>query len=132
MPSKRIAMRRVRELLRLTRDAGLSVSEVARRMGLARSTLREMHQRLDRSGLPWPLPLDLTDAELEARLYGETGSKRGDRRRPEPDWAALNRELKRKHVTLQILWDEYIEAYPDGYRYSRFCELYRASRRACR
>jgi transposase len=126
MPSKRIAMRRVRELLRLTRDAGLSVSEVARRMGLARSTLREMHQRLDRSGLPWPLPLDLTDAELEARLYGETGSKRGDRRRPEPDWAALNRELKRKHVTLQILWDEYIEAYPDGYRYSRFCELYRS------
>ena len=43
----------------------------------------------------------------------------------EPDWAALNRELKRKHVTLQILWDEYIEANPDGYRYSRFCELYR-------
>ena len=125
MPTERIAMRRVRELLRLTRDAGLSVSEVARRMGLARSTLREMHQRLERSGLPWPLPLDLTDAELEARLYGEAGSKRGDRRRPEPDWAALNRELKRKHVTLQILWDEYIEAHPDGYRYSRFCELYR-------
>jgi transposase len=44
----------------------------------------------------------------------------------EPDWAALNCELKRKHVTLQILWDEYIEANPDGYRYSRFCELYRS------
>src|SRR3979490_3610394 len=49
----------------------------------------------------------------------------GHRRRAEPDWAAAHRELKRKHVTLQILWDEYIERQPDGYRYSRFCELYR-------
>jgi transposase len=52
-------------------------------------------------------------------------TKQGHRRRAEPDWAALHRELKRKHVTLQILWDEYIEANPDGYRYSRFCDLYR-------
>ena len=70
-----------------------------------------------------PLPLDLTDADLETLLYGEAGTKQGHRRRGEPDWAALNRELKRKHVTLQILWDEYIETNPDGYRYSRFCEL---------
>jgi transposase len=58
--------------------------------------------------------------------YGETGTKQGFRRRAEPDWAALNRELKKKHVPLQILRDEYIEAHPDGYRYSRFCELYRS------
>jgi len=125
MPTERVAMRRVREMLRLTLDAGLPLSETARRMGIARSTLREMVRRVERSGLPWPLPLDLSDADLEDRLYGEAGSKQGHRRRPEPDWAALNRELKRKHVTLQILWDEYIEASPDGYRYSRFCELYR-------
>ena len=126
MPTERIAMRRVREILRLRLDAGLSSQEAAGRMGVARSTLREMQHRFDRSGLPWPLPLDMTDTDLEARLYGEMGSKRGHRRRPEPDWAELNRELKRKHVTLQILWDEYIEANPDGYRYSRFCELYRS------
>jgi transposase-like protein len=119
-------MRRVREMLRLSRGAGLGVREVARRTGIAPSTLREMLRRFERSGLDWPLPLDLSDTDLEARLYGEAGIKQGHRRRPEPDWAALNRELKRKHVTLQILWDEYIEAYPDGYRYSRFCELYRA------
>jgi transposase len=125
MPTERIAMRRVREMLRLTRDAGMSVSEVARRTGVARSTLREMIARFDGAGLTWPLPLDLPDSELETRLYGEAGTKQGYRRRPEPDWAALNREMKRKHVTLQILWDEYIEANPDGYRYSRFCDLYR-------
>jgi transposase len=126
MPTDRIAMRRVREMLRLTLDAGLPLSETARRMGIARSTLRAMVQRVERSGLPWPLPLDLSDTDLEARLYGEAGTKQGHRRRAEPDWAALNRELKKKHVTLQILWDEYIEANPDGYRYSRFCELYRS------
>lgn len=126
MPTERIAMRRVREMLRLRLDAELSVQEVARRTGVARSTLREMLQRFAASGLPWPLPLALTDRDLELRLYGETGTKQGFRRRAEPDWAALNRELKKKHVTLQILWDEYIEAHPDGYRYSRFCELYRS------
>src|SRR5439155_458782 len=59
------------------------------------------------------------------QLFTAVGRKQGHRRRAEPDWAAVHRELKRKHVTLQILWDEYIERHPDGYRYSRFCELYR-------
>jgi transposase len=125
MPTERIAMRRVREMLRMIRDGGVPLREVARRAGAAPSTVREMVKRFERSGLNWPVPLDMTDTELEMRLYGEAGTKRGHRRRPEPDWAALNRELKRKHVTLQILWDEYIEANPDGYRYSRFCDLYR-------
>lgn len=122
MPTERIAMRRVREMLRLRLDAGLSLQEVAFRSGLARSTLREMVGRFERSGLAWPLPLplDLSDAGLEVRLYGDAGSKRGHRRKPEPDWAVLHRELKRnKNVTLETLWSEYNEVYPDGYRYSR-------------
>ncbi len=51
------------------------------------------------------------------------GTKQGHRRQAEPDWASIQRELKRKHVTLSLLWDEYIERNPQGYRYSRFCEL---------
>ena len=78
------------------------------------------------------MQLDLPDADLEARLDGEAGSKQGHRRRTEPDWAARNREFMRKHVTVQIRWNEYIEAHPDGYRYSRFCELYRPGMPACR
>ena len=126
MPTERIAMRRVREMLRLRLDAGLGGREIARRMEIAPSTFREKVRRFEESGLAWPLPLDLTDKELEHRLYGDAGTRQGYRRRAEPDWAALNRELKKKHVTLQILWDEYNDAYPDGYRYSRFCELYRS------
>src|ERR1700704_5365859 len=124
MPAERIAMRQVRDVLRLT-AAGVSANEIARRVGLASSTVRLTLKRLAVAGLGWPLPAELTDAALEAQLFTAVGKKQGHRRRAEPDWAAVHRELKRKHVTLQILWDEYIDRHPDGYRYSRFCELYR-------
>ena len=118
-------MRHVREVLRL-RTAGVSGNEIARRLILAPSTVRLTLQRLATAGLGWPLPTELSDAALEARLFTAAGTKQGHRRHSEPDWAEVHRELKRKHVTLQILWDEYIEHCPDGYRYSRFCELYRS------
>jgi transposase len=81
--------------------------------------------RLASAGLSWPLPAEMTDSALEAALFAAVGTKQGHRRHVEPDWAEIHRELKRKHVTLTMLWDEYIERRPDGYRYSRFCELYR-------
>jgi transposase len=99
--------------------------EIARRIGVAPSTVRTTIRRFQAAGLSWPLPEELTDAALEARLFADTGIKQGHRRQVEPDWASIHRELKRKHVTLSILWDEYIACNPEGYRYSRFCELYR-------
>ena len=62
----------------------------------------------------------MNDEALEAALYASRRSKRGHRRIEEPDWAGVHRELKRKHVTLLILWDEYIAANPGGYGYSRY------------
>ena len=124
MPTERIAMRKVREILRLTYDAGLPSREVARRVGVGSTGVRMMLQRFRASKLEWPLPDGLTDTALELELYGVAAKRGSERGRHEPDWAVVNRELKRKHVTLQVLWDEYIEAHPDGYRYSRFCELY--------
>jgi transposase len=53
---------------------------------------------------------------LEAKLFPDAGTKQGHRRQVEPDWASIHRELKRKHVTLSILWDEYIARDPEGYR----------------
>src|SRR5713226_9158418 len=125
MPAERVAMRRVREVLRLG-FGGISKHEIARRTGLAASTVRETLARFKAAGLDWPLAESITDGDLEAGLYKGAGTKQGHRRRAEPDWPIIHRELKRKHVTLSILWDEYIEQHPDGYRYSRFCELYRA------
>jgi transposase len=119
-------MRQVREVLRLKFGAGVSGREIARRLGISPSSVRETLKRVAAAGLAWPLPEDLTDTVLEDRLYGNAGTKQGYRRNVEPDWALIHRELKRKHVTLSILWDEYIAQNPDGYRYSWFCNLYRA------
>ena len=124
MPMGRLAMRHVRDVMRL-RAAGVSIREIGRRVGAVPSTVRLTIRRLEAAGLSWPLADDITDAVLEERLFAGAGTKPGQRRRAEPDWAAIHRELKRKHVTLSILWEEYIASEPDGYRYSRFCELYR-------
>jgi transposase len=118
-------MRDVREIIRLKFSARVATREVARRLGMAPSTVRETLKRLASAGFSWPLPEGVSDTDLEAALYAFRGSKRGHRLHGEPDWRTVHRELKRKHVTLQIVWDEYIAAHPGGYSYSRFCELFR-------
>jgi len=118
-------MRHVREILRLSLDAGLSTRVVGERIGVGSTTVRETLRRFTRAGLAWPVPPEISDADLESRLYGVAGVKPGRRKLPEPDWSVVAREMKRKHVTLQVLWEEYITEHPDGYRYSRFCDLFR-------
>ncbi|HEY5817081.1 MAG TPA: IS21 family transposase [Mesorhizobium sp.] len=118
-------MRRVREILRHRFEESLGHKAISYRVGAAPSTVRETLRRAEAAGLSWPLGNEITDAVLEAALYRANGTKTGHRRSVEPDWSYVHRELNRKHVTLQILWDEYIERHPDGYRYSRFCDLYR-------
>jgi transposase len=125
MAAERLSMRRVREILRYRFSEGLGHKAISYRVGAAPSTVRETLRRAEAAGLFWPLGEEVSDAVLEAALYKAAGTKTGHRRAPEPDWAEVHRELKRKHVTLQVLWDEYIERHPDGYRYSRFCDLYR-------
>jgi len=125
MPAERVAMRKVREILRLKFGVGMGHKALARSLGIAASTVRATLARAAAAGLCWPLPEALDDAVLEERLYGRAGTKQGYRRRAEPDWALIHRQLKRKHVTLSILWEEYIAEHPGGYRYSRFCDLYR-------
>ena len=125
MPAKReLPMRHIRYLIRLHHE-GVGAREIGRTLGLARSTVQDNLARVRAAGLAWPLPPELTDEFLEQRLFARTGVKAGARRRAEPDWPALAREMKRPGVTLTILWEEYRQAQPDGYGYSRFCDLYR-------
>src|SRR5215467_2968287 len=121
MPAERMPMRRVRDVLRL-RTAGVGLNETARRVGVAPSTVRLTLKRLATAGFSWPLPAEMTDSALEAALFAAVGTKQGHRRHVEPDWAEIHRELKRKHVTLAMLWDEYIERHP---RRVSLLELYR-------
>src|SRR5271157_2700271 len=129
MPAKReLTMRQLRHLLRLHHD-GVSAREIGRLLGVARSTIQDSLKRSAAAGLKWPLPDDVTDDALERQLFGRAGLAPGQRRRIEPDWAQLARELKRPGVTMMILWEEYREAHPGGYGYSRFCDLLRGFER---
>lgn len=118
-------MRHVREVVRMHREARVPMRKIARLTGLTRPTVRDMVVRFERSGLELPGPSKIGDINLEGGLYGALGAKPGRRKLPEPDWPVVTRELKCKHVNLQVLWEEYRAEHPDGYRYSRFCDLFR-------
>jgi transposase len=124
MANKRKSMRKVREVLRLALAGGLNQRQVARSLSLSPTTVGEYLRRAESAGLTWPLP-DLDDAQLEGRLYPIVARGQADTRAI-PDWAALHRELKRKGVTLLLLWQEHKAAHPDGLQYSQFCDRYRA------
>jgi transposase len=126
MPAERVSMRRVREILRLKNEGAASDRQIARSLNLARSTVALTLERAAAAGLRWPLPATLTDRVLEAMLYAGHGNQQGARRKAEPDWAHVHHELRRPGVTLMLLWEEYRQREPDGYHYSRWCELYRA------
>lgn len=115
-------MRKIKEILRLKWETGLAARQIAHSLSISHSTVLDMLRRAERAGFTWPLP-DLDDAALEAKLY--PGNPDPKRKRPEPDMAYIHRELRRKGVTLQLLWLEYKQAHPDGLQYSQFCEHYR-------
>jgi transposase len=117
-------MRKLRDVLRLKYEAQLPQRAIAQACGLGLGTVSTYLQRATVAGLTWPLPDDLDDAALEARLFIRAGMP-ATCARPLPDWAALHQELKKPGVTLTLLWQEYRAQHPHGYAYSQFCERYR-------
>lgn len=123
MPQERLSMRKIREVLRLKRECKLPHRAIARSCSISHSTVGEYVRRAQAAGLSWPLPEELDDDTLFRRLYPDAvRSPRSSR--PLPDWASVHNELRKKSVTLRLLWVEYREVHPDGYGYSQFCELY--------
>ncbi len=125
MPTQRLSMRRIKQLLTMHFGAGASTRTIARELGIAPSTVREYLGRAAAAGIGWPLAADVTDESLIARLFVNAGVRTGARFHAEPDWSALVRELKRPGVNLLVLWEEYRALHPQGYAYSRFCQLFR-------
>lgn len=124
MSQERLSMRKIEEILRLKWEAKRSHREIAQSCGVSSSTVSDYLNRAQAAGLRWPLPEGLTAADLERQLFSAVGRPTG-RAIPQPDWHALHTELKRKSVTLSLLWVEYRQAHPDGYGYSQFCQHYR-------
>jgi transposase len=120
-------MRRIRDVLRLTFGEGLSRRQVSASLGIPKATLADYIRRAKLAELSWPLPEGLDDAAIEAALFPPPAPSRTSR--PTPDWGHVHTELRKKSVTLQLLWLEYREVHPDGYGYSQFANLYQSWRR---
>ena len=124
MAASRLPMRKLRDVLRLKYETKLQQRAIARACRLGLGTVNTYLQRAAGVGLTWPLPDDLDDAALEARLFARpTVPATPDRALP--NWATLHQELKKPGVTLTLLWQEYRAQHPYGYAYSQFCERYR-------
>ncbi len=115
-------MRKIREVLRLKFDAGLSVRKIAASLRISSGSAGNYLHRFNACGLSWPTLL--SDAELERCLFPPAPTVPSDQR-PMPDWSWAHAELRRPGVTLALLWQEYRLAHPQGFQYSWFCEHYR-------
>lgn len=126
MPTERLTMRKIKELLRLKHGMGLSLRQIARSCSISTGAVHDYLQRARVANLAWPLPEDLNDAALEALLFPSVGQVQY-RGAPLPDFQQIHMELRgHRHLTLALLWQEYKGTHQNGYQYSRFCQLYRA------
>ena len=117
-------MRKIKEVIRLKFEADLSHERIAAATGVSKGAVTKYLQRTREMELGWPLPVGMDDGKLEALLFPRAPPLVA--RHVEPDFAHLHQELKRKGVTLQLLWEEYAVAHPgQAYRYSQFCLLFR-------
>lgn len=129
MSRKPIEMRKIKEILRLCLEAGLTQREAARACQTGKSTVRDYLGRARVAQLTWETAKSMSDDELDRLLFEAPppGKANG---RPLPDWAEVHLERRsRTKVTLQLLWEEYRAAHPDGLGYSQFCERYHAYQR---
>jgi transposase len=117
-------MRKIAKVLRLKWECQQSNRAIARSCSISHSTVAEYLDRAQKAGLSWPLPEDMGEDELFDLLFPKAPQS-GSRVIPCPDWSWVHTELRKKSVTLRLLWVEYREAHPDGYGYSQFCALYR-------
>jgi len=115
-------MRTAREIVRLHFEHSLSQRAIARACSVSPTTVGDYLGRIKQSGLAWVAISELDDSSLKTLLYSE--DRNIPSRKPLPDFDYLRLEMKKKGVTLQLLWEEYRSIHADGYSRSQFCELY--------
>lgn len=122
MPTEKVSMRKIKEVLKLNYD-GIGNREIARRLKISAGSVSNYLTRAKAAGLVWPLNDDWTEDKIYSVLFPTENKKTTH---PLPDFSKVHQELKRKGVTLMLLWYEYQQQIPGGYSYSRYCELYQA------
>lgn len=117
---RRLDMLKAKEILRLKHEVQLSLREIGQACNCGKTTVAEVLGRAEKAGITWPI--ELSDKQLMSMLYPPLESKNCPL---EPDMEYVFREMKKKSVTLMLLWEEYKEKYPDGIMYTQFCDRYR-------
>jgi len=124
MPAQRITMRNIREILRLSFDAGLSIRQISASTKTSVGAIQKLLKQAKQFDLSWPLPVDLDDHQLALRFYPKASAPNSTRFAP-PEWTQVHQELRRKGMTKLLLWEEYCQRFPTRcYSYSQFCDLY--------
>ena len=125
MPRERLSMRKIKEVLRLKYENGLSNRQIAISCCVSRPTVTEYINRAKQAGLTYPLSEGMDETELERQLFPPR-AEISQQQRVEPDCSYIHQELKNRDVTKMLLWQEYKEKHPQGYQYARFCQIYNA------
>ena len=107
-------MLKAREILRLKHEVGLSLREIGQSCNCGKTTVAEVLERAERAGIQWPI--DLNDKQLMSLLHPPTDHPKAS---PEPDLKYIFYEMKKKSVTLMLLWEEYKEQHADGIMYKK-------------
>lgn len=121
-------MRKISEVLRLRYELKRSLRDIARSLNIGTTSVSDYLARARAAEVEWPLPEDMSEEDLFNKLF--LPSKNTTQKRPLPDWEWVYQELRKKGVTLQLLWREYREIHPTGLSYTQFCERYRAYTKA--
>ena len=119
----RLSMRKISEVLRQRFELKRSYREVARSLNISTSTVGDYLARARAAGMSWPFPVELTEQELYEKLFLPVSAIKAER--VQPDWEAVHCELRKKGMTLKLLWREYRDEQPLGLGYSQYCNYYR-------
>jgi transposase len=116
-------MRTIRELLRLALSSELGDRDIGRSLGVSHPTVKKYVEAIQSAGLDWAAIEQMDDTALQSIIKGARGRK-ADINRPLPDYSYVHQELKKRGVTLYLLWQEYKQANPDGYKDTQFRKYY--------
>jgi len=121
---RRMRMSDIEKIIRLNQQSGLSIRQIASALSLRKSTVSDYLRRFRDSGLDLEQIKELSDQQILQSLFPEKVSS-DNIQKPLLDYKRIHLELKKRHITRQLLWEEYRESNSHGYGYSQYCQLYK-------
>jgi len=109
MSAKRTAMRKLREVLRLSYSAGLSIRKISASTKISVGSIQNILKLAEQLKITWPLPEDWDDQTLVLKFYPRSDAQPSAKFQ-EPVWTDVHMELKKKGLTKQLLWDDCMDA----------------------